>query len=61
MEISASPNPAMVCEDIVGSGKIIPKPFETEIPPKEIVLVLDVSGSMKDQIRGVICNNTGYC
>ncbi len=61
MEISASPNPAMVGEDIVVSGKIIPKPFETEIPPKEIVLVLDVSGSMKDQIRGVICNNTGYC
>lgn len=40
------PNPAMVGEDITVSGKIKPQPFEDDIPKKEIVLVLDVSGSM---------------
>ena len=34
LEILASPNPAMVGEDITVSGKIIPKPFETVIPAK---------------------------
>ncbi|ASW42299.1 VWA domain-containing protein [Clostridium isatidis] len=44
---SATPNPALLGEDITIKGKIIPKPFETTVPPKEIVLVLDVSGSME--------------
>ncbi|GAB6169137.1 hypothetical protein JCM1393_15970 [Clostridium carnis] len=60
IEISA-PDSAMVGEDILVSGVIKPKPFETEVPPKEIVMVLDISGSMRDQITGVRCNNTGYC
>ncbi|MEG0307768.1 MAG: vWA domain-containing protein [Clostridium sp.] len=44
-----SPNPAKVGEDIRVSGVITPKPFETEVPEKEIVLVLDVSGSMAEE------------
>lgn len=43
---SADPNPALVGEDITVSGTITPQPFETTVPAKEIVLVLDVSGSM---------------
>lgn len=62
LEISALPNPAMVGEDITVSGKIIPKPFETAIPAKEIVLVLDVSGSMNEEIE-IPCTNerVRYC
>ncbi|WP_195429911.1 VWA domain-containing protein [Clostridium sp. D46t1_190503_E9] len=62
LEISASPNPAMVGEDITVSGKIIPKPFETAIPAKEIVLVLDVSGSMDEEIENPCTNKrVRYC
>lgn len=45
---SATPNPASIGQEITISGIITPKPFEAEIksPKKEIVLVLDVSGSM---------------
>lgn len=43
---SVSPNPALVGEDITVSGTITPQPFETTVPTKEVVLVLDVSGSM---------------
>ncbi|MEG2288738.1 MAG: vWA domain-containing protein [Clostridium sp.] len=50
-----SPNPAKVGEDIRVSGVITPKPFETQVPSKEIVLVLDVSGSMKESA------NVGRC
>ncbi|EHJ01418.1 von Willebrand factor type A [Clostridium sp. DL-VIII] len=48
------PNPAMVGEDVTVSGKIIPQPFENDIPKKEIVLVLDVSGSMDER---ALCTN----
>lgn len=62
LEISASPNPAMVGEDITVSGKIIPKPFETAIPAKEIVLVLDISGSMDEEIENPCTNKrVRYC
>ncbi|MBC2455830.1 vWA domain-containing protein [Clostridium beijerinckii] len=45
---SATPNPAAANQDITISGTITPQDFETEIgsQKKEIVLVLDVSGSM---------------
>ncbi|MDV4149370.1 VWA domain-containing protein [Clostridium sp. AL.422] len=61
-EISASPNPAMVGEDITVSGRIIPKPFEATTPAKEIVLVLDVSGSMNEEIEDPCTNErVRYC
>lgn len=46
---SVSPEFPKVGEDITVSGEIIPKPFEAEVPAKEIVLVLDVSGSMAEE------------
>ncbi|WP_418223163.1 vWA domain-containing protein [Clostridium isatidis] len=61
-ELAAAPNPAKVGEDIVVTGKIIPQDFETTVQPKEIVLVLDTSGSM-----ATICTENywiwgyGYC
>jgi len=59
---SVSPEFPKVGEDITVSGEIIPKSFEAEIPAKEIILVLDVSGSMKDNID-VECTNERlrYC
>lgn len=45
-ELNATPNPAKVGEDILVSGKIVSEDFETAVQPKEIVLVLDTSGSM---------------
>lgn len=47
-----TPNPAMRGEDITVSGTINPEPFEMDIPEKDIVLVLDLSGSMNDNISG---------
>lgn len=47
---SVSPEFPKVGEDITVSGEIIPKDFEAEVPAKEIVLVLDVSGSMSDNV-----------
>ncbi|MGN9160485.1 VWA domain-containing protein [Clostridium sulfidigenes] len=47
---SVSPEFPKVGEDITVSGEIIPKDFEAEVPAKEIVLVLDVSGSMADNV-----------
>lgn len=41
-----SPNPAVIGEDITVSGTITPQPFEATTQKKQIVLVLDVSGSM---------------
>nr|WP_286673922.1 vWA domain-containing protein [Clostridium sp. ZBS2] len=54
----AKPNPALVGEDILIKGKIIPKPFEMEMErqKKEIVLVLDTSGSMDEKV-GKVCTN----
>lgn len=49
---SVNPNPALVGEDITVNGTITPKPFETTVPAKEIVLVLDVSNSMNEYIKG---------
>lgn len=48
-----TPNPAMIGEDITVTGKIKPQAFETTTPKKQIVLVLDVSGSMN-----LVCTNT---
>jgi len=53
---SVSPEFPKVGEDITVSGEIIPKPFEAEVPAKEIVLVLDVSGSMAEE-TDVKCTN----
>ncbi|MFW2502607.1 VWA domain-containing protein [Clostridium diolis] len=44
--ISFDPSEPEVGEDITVSGRITPTDFEIPVPPKEIVLVLDVSGSM---------------
>ncbi|MDU5107375.1 VWA domain-containing protein [Clostridium sp.] len=46
IEMTATPDPAIVGEDITVNGVVKPNDFETEIPAKEIVLVLDTSGSM---------------
>ena len=46
VEVSVSPTTAGVGEDVTVSGVIKPQPFELEIPKREVVLVLDVSGSM---------------
>ncbi len=48
---SVSPEFPKVGEDITISGEIIPKPFEAVVPAKEIVLVLDVSGSMAEWVK----------
>lgn len=49
---SVNPNPALVGEDITVNGTIAPQAFETNVPDKEIVLVLDVSNSMNEYIKG---------
>ncbi len=46
IEISANPTEVLAGEDITVEGVIKPKPFEAEVPAKEIILVLDRSGSM---------------
>lgn len=48
--LKATPNPAKVGEDILVSGQINPQDFETTVQPKEIVLVLDTSGSMNETV-----------
>lgn len=53
-DISFDPSEPEVGEDITVSGKITPTDFEIPVPPKEIVLVLDVSGSM-DKVG--LCSN----
>lgn len=62
-ELAAAPNPAKVGEDIVVTGKIIPQDFEMTVQPKEIVLVLDTSGSMKDEVnvKCTLPRNNNYC
>lgn len=45
---SYEPKNAKIDEDITIHGTITPKPFEIAVPAKEIVLVLDVSGSMAE-------------
>lgn len=58
---SATPNPALIGEDITINGTIMPQPFETEAKSqkKEIVLVLDVSGSMDDEVDEKCTNQRG--
>lgn len=63
---SVSPNPAIIGEDITVKGTITPQPFETEVPAKEIVMVLDTSGSMNESVKletTTICKLEGvrYC
>lgn len=50
VDFSANPNPVVVGEDVDITCTITPQPFEIARPEKEIVLVLDVSGSMSDRI-----------
>ena len=66
--LKATPNPAKVGEDILVSGQINPQNFETTVQPKEIVLVLDTSGSMSDGNMVEVCTENyhwfwgyGYC
>ncbi|GKX64846.1 vWA domain-containing protein [Inconstantimicrobium mannanitabidum] len=51
VSISLSKTQAMKGEDVIVNGRITPKDFEIDIPKKEIVLVLDVSGSMQDNSK----------
>lgn len=51
VSLSLSKNTAMVGEDIVVNGTVTPHDFQISIPKKEVVLVLDVSGSMKDNSK----------
>lgn len=51
-----NPSEPKVGEEIEVSGTITPTDFEIPVPSKEIVLVLDVSGSMKDEVT-VECTN----
>lgn len=61
-DLKATPNPAKVGEDILVSGKINPTDFETTAQQKEIILVLDTSGSMKDEIKTTCTNEKiRYC
>ena len=53
LELSVTKSEVVIGEDIIINGRIIPKPFETEVPTKEIVLVLDVSGSMKEEVNSL--------
>lgn len=50
IEIGTDSNSFIIGEDIVVRGNIIPQSFETEVLAKEIVLVLDTSGSMDTYI-----------
>lgn len=45
-ELKSDRNEALAGEDIVISGTLTPKPFEINVESKDIVLVLDTSGSM---------------
>lgn len=51
-----SPEKPIVGEDITVTGTIVPNDFVTSAPENDIVLVLDVSGSMNDPIN-VKCTN----
>lgn len=46
-DLSHTPENPKVGEDITVTGKIIPNDFVTSVPENDIVLVLDVSGSME--------------
>lgn len=50
VSMSVNPNPVVVGNTVTVNGKITPHPFELQDLPKEIVLVLDTSGSMGDKI-----------
>lgn len=54
--ISFNPSEPRVGEEIEVSGTITPTDFEISVPSKEIVLVLDVSGSMSEEVT-VKCEN----
>lgn len=56
-DISFDPSEPKAGEDITVSGKINPTDFEIPVPQKEIVLVLDVSGSMEDEVT-TECTNS---
>ncbi|MGN2346996.1 VWA domain-containing protein [Clostridium cagae] len=46
ISMSATPENAKIGEDIVVTGTIMPQDFTAEVKPKEVILVLDTSGSM---------------
>lgn len=48
---SYTPKNPKLGEEITINGTIHPQPFKISIPPKEIVLVLDSSGSMADNYK----------
>ncbi|BCZ45246.1 hypothetical protein psyc5s11_13130 [Clostridium gelidum] len=50
------PTDPKIGEDITIRGTITPQPFKIPVPAKEIVLVLDTSGSMDDKVT-TMCTN----
>lgn len=50
VEINSSSNIASVGQDITISGNIIPNDFTINVPEKDVVLILDISNSMVDEI-----------
>lgn len=57
LDLSYTPENPKVGEDITVKGEIIPNDFVTSVPENDIVLVLDVSGSMNDKIQVQCLNN----
>lgn len=55
--VKFSPEKPKVGEDITVTGTIKPNDFKMDVPENDIVLVLDVSGSMKDNIYVNCMNN----
>lgn len=52
VEVNATPNPAYEGEDITVTTTITPEPFTRNASKQQIVLVLDVSGSMEYTVTG---------
>lgn len=52
VEVNATPNPAYLGEDITVTTTITPEPFTRNASKQQIVLVLDVSGSMEYTVSG---------
>ncbi|MDU1412362.1 MAG: VWA domain-containing protein [Clostridium sp.] len=61
IEMKVNPKQAEVGEDITVTGTITPNDFELQEKEKEIVLVLDTSGSMNDRVYVPYYDNYHRC